>query len=345
MIKSDARECIQTFLDIVEAYSIRNMPFLNMPPINWGDYRKGILTEFEALQSPSIDDIDQFIRDGLDKLEDGHSGLLSTDKRGNYSLQPNIRPTGRMIGTTAYICTQTFSVAPETNILHAPECVQHAQDLQTIIANMDQNNPTGWIVDLRINHGGNFWPMMVGLGPLLGDGIHGYFMGHNDAGTNNIVSSWGYTDGKVMHDGETTDAILSAYRLKIPKPPIAVLTGEGTNSSGEIICIAFKGLDNVKSFGDKTKGASTSNIMFEIAPLKTIALTTHAVADRNLNTYGYKIEPDFESPKKFKTLNIKQLKEPEYQPESDPLIIKAIDWIAVTQPLRQYTYRLPTFDL
>jgi hypothetical protein len=42
--------------------------------------------------------------------------------------------------------------------------------LQEILAELDQSHPAGWVVDLRGNVGGNMWPMLAGIGPLLGEG-------------------------------------------------------------------------------------------------------------------------------------------------------------------------------
>jgi C-terminal processing protease CtpA/Prc len=36
---------------------------------------------------------------------------------------------------------------------------------------MDQGNLAGWIVDLRNNGGGNMWPMLTGIGSILGEGV------------------------------------------------------------------------------------------------------------------------------------------------------------------------------
>ena len=37
-----------------------------------------------------------------------------------------------------------------------------------------------WIVDLRGNYGGNIWPMIAGVGPVLGEGIIGWIV-YNDS--------------------------------------------------------------------------------------------------------------------------------------------------------------------
>jgi len=40
-------------------------------------------------------------------------------------------------------------------------------------ASADRDDLIGWIVDLRGNGGGNMWPMLAGVGPVLGEGVVG----------------------------------------------------------------------------------------------------------------------------------------------------------------------------
>jgi hypothetical protein len=44
-----------------------------------------------------------------------------------------------------------------------------ADSLQSLIRGVDARDPCGWIIDLRHNHGGNMWPTLAGVGPILGD--------------------------------------------------------------------------------------------------------------------------------------------------------------------------------
>ena len=51
-----------------------------------------------------------------------------------------------------------------------------ADSLQSIIARLDRQGVSRWMLDLRANTGGNCWPMLAGVGPLLGEGVCGYFI-------------------------------------------------------------------------------------------------------------------------------------------------------------------------
>ncbi len=44
-----------------------------------------------------------------------------------------------------------------------------ATKLQAIVGELASKGPCGWIVDLRGNGGGNMWPMLAGVGPILGE--------------------------------------------------------------------------------------------------------------------------------------------------------------------------------
>ena len=52
---------------------------------------------------------------------------------------------------------------------------QYASTLREALLSYDRQGVCGWIVDLRGNGGGNMWPMLKGLDPLLGEGPFGSF--------------------------------------------------------------------------------------------------------------------------------------------------------------------------
>ena len=43
----------------------------------------------------------------------------------------------------------------------------------------DFHDVEAYILDLRDNHGGNMWAMLVAIGALIGEGTSGYFIGKN----------------------------------------------------------------------------------------------------------------------------------------------------------------------
>src|SRR5215472_4943040 len=53
---------------------------------------------------------------------------------------------------------------------NAPYFQEFTKKLKGIVADLMAQKPDGWLVDLRGNDGGNMWPMLAGIGPVLGEG-------------------------------------------------------------------------------------------------------------------------------------------------------------------------------
>lgn len=282
-----------------------------------------------------MDDVDGVIRYSLQKLEDGHSflippNMLTLPSRTDLSRAAPRVPWGEIIENVGYIQLPELNMPPTARQIGE----EYAQTAQREIARLDQFNPDGWVVDLRTNHGGACYPMLVGIGPLLNEGIHGYFV---DIADNNAYP-WGYKNGASFCNDTQIFSIEAPYRLSKEKPPIAVLTGDGTSSSGEVVLISFRGLSNVKIFGDHSDGRTTGNMTLYVTDTgditandreknltgKAFALASSVMADRNKTLYGAKIAPDFNG---ATSIPLKKLKEKSYRPKEDLLVRQAIGWI------------------
>ena len=112
-----------------------------------------------------------------------------------------------------------------------------------------------FVIDLRNNTGGNCWPMLAGLGPLLGNGVHGYFVSPKE------TIPIGYKDGASMQGKYARCIANNPYTLASDKKTIIVLTGNKTSSAGEIVALSFKGLPNVYLYGEPTAGLTTANFV------------------------------------------------------------------------------------
>ena len=164
--------------------------------------------------------------------------------------------------------------------------------LTSAIERLEAVGTCGWIVDLRSNSGGNMWPMLLGVEPLLripGDGIQvlGMLRG---AGPN---VPWESHDGTLMVKGRPMLGFGQAgYRLREPGAPVAVLLGERTASSGEATALAFRGRPDSRSFGAPTAGFATSNSSIRLPDGTLFLLTDTLMADRNGVGDGGPIVPD-----------------------------------------------------
>jgi len=156
------------------------------------------------------------------------------------------------------------------------------------IAHLDMHAPVGWIVDLTDNGGGNMWPMLAGLGPLLGERPLGAF-----AFPDQLPVPWFYTAGQAGV-GETclANTMTGGYQLHNPDKPVAVLTSARTASSGEAVVLAFCGSAQTRRFGTPTRGLTTANEGFDLPDGATISLTVATFMDRAGRSYDGPIAPD-----------------------------------------------------
>ena len=165
---------------------------------------------------------------------------------------------------------------------------EYARALQHGIRRLDSSGVQGWIIDLRKNWGGSMWPMIAGLGPLLGNGVAGYFV-YPDGSR----STWSYGNGMaLLGDSAIVDISTDAYGLKNSNPRIAILMGSGTTSSGEAVVVAFRGLAGVKSFGEETSGMTTAIEGKTLCDGSVVGVSTAAFSDREGRVYSGKLRPD-----------------------------------------------------
>ena len=131
------------------------------------------------------------------------------------------------------------------------------------------------------------WTMLAGIGPILGEGVAGYFIDPDGR-----ERSWGFRNGASVSNRNKVTRLNNSYELLVSKPKVAILLNSSVASSGEIIAVSFIGRENTKSFGSATSGLSTSNSKFRLSNNAILYLTTTYQADRNKKKYGVPIIPD-----------------------------------------------------
>jgi C-terminal processing protease CtpA/Prc len=301
------KDLIDEVLKIAEQHSINRDSL---------DFKKIKEVAYNSYTSQSNGDSKQnsyeVIRYIISQLNDHHSFFMEKDqvnKWQNTSKQENVSfPfSGNIIdGDIGYIEMKGFGSGDKESIK------QYANELQSLIKSLDSPEIKGWVLDLRQNTGGNCWPMLAGIGPLLDNGVCGYFIDNK-----RHKSSWYYNDGQCGIDSVSLCKVSNVpYKLLKPDNSIAILTGSQTASSGEVVVTAFRGKTNTKSFGQSTQGLSTGNTSFKLSDGSMILLTTSIYADRNENSYGGRILPDVLED--FDHVNAYS---------QDRVVKRAIDWI------------------
>jgi carboxyl-terminal processing protease len=275
-----ARSYLDQILGIMQANSI------NRSKIEWSLFRSSVYAA--AGNSQAIADTYGAISAALGLLGDHHSYYLKPDGSGVYNPSPRggcsdaVATTPQVPSAIGYVRVGGFSGSGSL-------AVDFAASIQSQIRSADNDDVQGWIVDLRGNGGGNMWPMIAGLGPVLGEGQAGAFIDPNGQ-----VTTWGYAGGASISGSPPATAIQvpAPYQLVRPGPRVAVLTDCRVASSGEATAIAFRGRANTRSFGTATYGLSTANRGFPLTDGATLILTVSVMADRNLTPYGDIVVPD-----------------------------------------------------
>lgn len=236
-------------------------------------------------------------------LNDEHSRFFGPKWMSGYSAQSSngqgfVYPSGKMIDGVAHV------VVPAFGSMDKLAGRDYADSLQRIIEGLDRAKPEGWIIDVSANSGGNCWPMIAGLGPLIGKDTIGFFFAKGKFG-----DPWNYQRGESRIGKSVMCTVKRAYALRETKPKIVVLQGKRTASSGEIVAIAFRGMAGAISMGDRTRGLTTGTTPLRMPDGATLLLATSCYADRNRNVFGSVLIPD-------KLL----------RPDEDP-IAKAVEWL------------------
>lgn len=160
---------------------------------------------------------------------------------------------------------------------------------QDVIKRLDAAAPCGWLIDLGTNTGGNMWPTVTVLAPLLGR-RPGKLLCRTDGSR----TDWSIR-GDHVQEGEQVLGT-NPVRLKTSSPPVAVLISQNTISSGEATLVSFLGLDRVRTFGQSTAGFSSTNENFELSDGALLIVTTATMVDRTGRLYGKSIAPVIMSP-------------------------------------------------
>lgn len=238
----------------------------------------------------------------LEKLNDVHSQILLNNKYyGNYpsfddSTLAWLKPLNdKSISLTNQIHTEIISDkigyirVPSVQVYDNNQINSFAQSLADSIIILSKKVKKGFIIDLRLNGGGNIYPMLSGLSQFLGNQTIAYETDVNDS----ITRTWEIKNGNFVIGGYQTTNLISKPIKKYASIPIAIIIGPITKSSGSMTAIAFKARPSTIFIGEPTAdGYTTANGYFQFAPNLTFNFATNYVADRSMKTYKTFVSPD-----------------------------------------------------
>lgn len=255
--------------------------------MDWPSFRSAVL--YEARNAQTIEDTYPAIKLGLTLLGDRHSYYVT--RSCEYIFNPDSPsafgacaanpepPAPARFPDIGYIRIRVYLDGDRE---------QRARVIDDAIRAEDRDGLVGWIVDLRNSHGGDMWPVVAGIGSVLGDGIAGYFMFLGNV----VKDSWGYESGRALYGTKTIMEMATPVHLRRPMPRVAVLTDTGVSSSGEAIAAGFRERPNTRSFGQPTCGLSTGVTQVALVTGGTLGIVDTRMADRLHQAYGSALVPD-----------------------------------------------------
>lgn len=244
--------------------------------IDWTSFRAQAFADAGNAKTPA--ETYDAIRAALLRLGDDHSTFL-TPEQAAAAPPPSDDPSVRLVQPeVGYLDVPAFAGLDQGGTL--------ASRYHALIEDVDTMGACRWVVDLRGNTGGNMWPMLGGVGPILGDGTAGYFVYPDSA-----VQEWSYASGVAALDGTAFSTVAAPYEMATA-PPVAVLTDSLTTSSGEAMAIAFRGRPTTRSFGGATFGLTTGNDGTYLSDGALLIVAVANMADRDRAVPAGAVVPD-----------------------------------------------------
>ena len=268
---------VEIAFDSIEFYSIHQNTY------NFDSLKSNILTQINDSTKRAV--VIELLKYAIDEV-DIHSYILTKDQYERLETgkaQPNTFAfQGKMIdGKYALVTLDGFQGVDST------ASDNYADSLQRLLLHLYNKKPIGWIVDLRNNTGGWEYPMIAGLGPLLGEGILAYEVNREGK----IEHEYSYA--KLDKHGILTKQIelIDSALVFDNKLPTVVLVGHNTASAGECLTQCFYENRKTVLIGEPTYGVPTGLRGFFMPDSTQICVTSCMVLNRNKKGNGKPIQP------------------------------------------------------
>ncbi len=266
---------------------------LHRKQINWKQFRERAYRLTANISSP--DSLNQKFATLFEWLNDDHGGLqtssgyISWQKRNNKendrsvffdSVANKVAP----LKTARWKDLAYFRV-PGGTTKSVPKVIKLITDS---LCTITPSTVKGWILDLRLNRGGNVWFNLASLATLIGDGSAGGIRFLDDRPEQTLRIE----NGRAFGNGQWYAADSANCPLFTSRTPVVILTGPLTASSAETLLLAFKGRPRTLIIGEPTGGYTTNNNSFQLTDKLTLVLATGYMMDRQGTVYSGPISPD-----------------------------------------------------
>jgi carboxyl-terminal processing protease len=254
---------------------------LNRKFINWKEYKAKVY--LKAGQINSNEERYRVIDYALGLLNDHHS----------FYIRPYVK-NEKLIPRHGNKLSEWRLINKNIGYIQIPSCLgsdkyllEYSSEIRKSILELDKHQLDGWIIDLRENVGGYLPAMLVGMGPLLTEGIQFYSVFPNGR-----LMPWIYNRG-VFYKGIKEEMKENhPYHMRNKDKKIAVLINGTTGSAGEFVAICLRENKRSRLFGTKTFGIPTDNKAFCLSDSSWIVLTVAKMADLKKKIHEGPIIPD-----------------------------------------------------
>lgn len=253
------------------AYVLEALDFIEdnglfVPDVDWAAARESVIEQTVNARTP--EETHGPLREALDLAGGRHSALRDPWPSAGFSyiLLPE---ADSLSGGVSVINIPAFrSPRPE----HVEEYATAAREA---IDSHSDDAYCGWIVDLRENYGGNVWPMLSALTPLLPDGPLMQFVDRD--GNRSVVS----TRDEGLYADDQRLASASGRSSDMTHLPVAILQSGETSSSAEAVVLSFMSRENVRTFGADTSGLTTGNVVKTMPDGMVLRVTSSFMASNS----------------------------------------------------------------
>ena len=286
-------DSVKTFLD--RSLQLIQDNALNKDNVNWDNLKEQVYLKVAGAKT--YDDLISAYPFVFEQIDDHHGRFIF--KQQSYGWKGNSQPqVNEYLRNAIKNRTQVhaekigkdiaYLSIPGNNDFGNKHLDSIGRSIKEAIAKIHDKNIKGWILDLRLNSGGNMYPMLAGLTQFLGEGKIGGFV----TPTYQPDGNWIIAKGAFYVDLIKVSALpYSGYPIKADLP-IVVLIGEKTASAGEMVAIATIGRPKSVIIGETSAGYTTVNQGFKINSYAGLNLAVAYATDRNGKVYPKNLEPD-----------------------------------------------------
>lgn len=269
------QDYLRTALSLIESQD------LFASRLNWAVERTAALSELE--RRPSYSAADQALQGVLSDLGDKHGHVTNATAFQQYIDEPtDAVPTGRMLSYhIGYITLPGVTAQANT-----PGARRYASAGLNLVAKLAHSGAQRWVIDLRNDGGGDMYPMLLAILPVIDERTMISFR----TATNNTTSV-------TEHDSALYLGTTLEMRSPQTPPPVtnrqtvAVLIGPDTGSAGEATLVSLLARPDTATFGQPTFGATTVPSFYSLGDGNLLMFATSAYVDRAGHTYTGPIPP------------------------------------------------------